>query len=75
MGISLPDAGVDKVRALYAGHNYSKKNVEYLKLSLSSDKKTAMVLTPSLSPFDIVYKDTDRTKPSTPTYIPPKTGD
>ncbi|MCR5096370.1 MAG: InlB B-repeat-containing protein [Erysipelotrichaceae bacterium] len=75
MGITLPEAAVDKIRTFYAGHNFSEKNVEYLQMVVSSDKKTASIRVSSLSPFCIVYKDVDRTKPSTPSYTPPKTGD
>jgi hypothetical protein len=75
MGITLPEATADKIRTFYAGHNYSDKNVEYLQMVVSSKKKTASIRVSSLSPFDIVYKDVDRTKPSTPSYTPPKTGD
>ena len=74
MGISLPRPSEDKTRSFYAGHRYSEDMVEYLPMSISSDRSKGYISVSTLSPFAIVYKDSDKTKPSTPTYLLPKTG-
>lgn len=74
MGISLPDPSPDKNRFFYTAHNYKDASVEYLPLSVSSDKLKRTVSVSSLSPFAIVYKDAKRPEPSSPSYKPPKTG-
>jgi hypothetical protein len=44
-------------------------------MTVSADKKKGTITVSTLSPFDIVYKDSRRTPPSTPSYIAPRTGD
>ena len=74
MGIELPEPSTDTIRYFYVGHNYEEANVEYLPLSVSSDKSKGAVSVSSLSPFAIVYRDVKKTEPPVPSYIPPKTG-
>ena len=74
MDISLPEAPAGVVRSFYVGHNYKKKEVEYLTPTISSDRNKLSFTVTALSPFDIVYKDVKRPTPSGD-YIPPKPGD
>lgn len=74
MDIVLEEPPATMRRTFYAGHNYEGNKVEYLPMTISSDKKKADISVSTLSPFDIVYKDTSKPKPPTPAYNLPKTG-
>ena len=49
--------------AFNAAHDHKDTNVEYLPMSVSSNKKTGTFNVSTLSPFAIVYKDVKKAEP------------
>ena len=75
MNITPEDGKAGYVRTHLLAHNCSGSSVEYLGITISPDKSKGSFSVTSLSPFALVYKDSEKTKPVTPDYIAPRTGD